>query len=67
MDRHLTVRVTADEIERAERVALQSSTTRSDVVRAALLRGLELLEHEIHVDWQAVEHARRAVLGGGAE
>lgn len=65
MDKHLTVRVDADELERAERLALQSSTTRSDVVRAALLHGLAMLEARMHVDVDAVEAARRLVLGGG--
>lgn len=64
MDKHLTVRVEADEIERAERIALQSSTTRSDVVRAALLHGLAMLEARVRVDVDAVQAARRVVLGG---
>lgn len=64
MDKHLTVRVDAEELERAERIATKSSTTRSDVVRAALLHGLAMLEARVCVDLDAVEAARRVVLGG---
>jgi predicted transcriptional regulator len=65
MDKHLTVRVDAEELERAERIATQSSTTRSDVVRAALLHGLAMLEDRVRVDLDAVQAARAVVLGCG--
>ena len=65
MDKHLTVRVDAEELERAERIATQSSTTRSDVVRAALLHGLAMLEQRVVVDLDAVQAARAVVLGCG--
>lgn len=65
MDKHLTVRVDAEELERAERIATRSSTTRSDVVRAALVHGLAMLEDRVRVDLDAVQAARAVVLGGG--
>jgi hypothetical protein len=43
---------------------LQSATTRSDVVRAALVEGLRLLEQRIAAPVEAIEAARRVVLGG---
>jgi len=64
MERHLTVRVEGTEVERADRLALQSATTRSDVVRAALVEGLRLLEDRIASPVDAIEAARRVVLGG---
>jgi predicted transcriptional regulator len=67
MDKHLTVRVKVDDIDRADRIALQSCTTRSDVVRVALLHGLAVLESRVCLDaetMQAVHAARRVVLGG---
>ena len=64
MERHLTVRVEGSEVERADRLALQSDTTRSDVVRAALVEGLRLLEQRIAAPVEAIEAARRVVLGG---
>lgn len=65
MEKHLTVRLEAQEVERAERLAVQSGTTRSDVVRAALLRGLAMLEEQMTVDIHAALAARAIVLGGG--
>jgi len=65
MEKHLTVRLEAQEVERAERLAVQSGTTRSDVVRAALLRGLAMLEEQVTVDIHAALAARSIVLGGG--
>lgn len=64
MEKHLTVRLEAQEVERAERLAVQSSTTRSDVVRAALLHGLAVLEERVSVDLDAVRAARAVILGG---
>jgi hypothetical protein len=64
MERHLTVRVEGSEVERADRLALQSATTRSDVVRAALVEGLRLLEQRITAPVEAIEAARRVVLAG---
>jgi hypothetical protein len=64
MERHLTVRVEGSEVARADRLALQSATTRSDVVRAALIEGLRLLEQRIAAPVEAIEAARRVVLGG---
>lgn len=65
MEKHLTVRLEAQEVERAERLAVQTGTTRSDVVRAALLRGLANLETQVTVDLHAALAARAIVLGGG--
>ena len=65
MEKHLTVRLEAQEVERAERLAVRSSTTRSDVVRAALLHGLAVLEQQVSVDFDAIRAARAVVLGGG--
>jgi hypothetical protein len=64
MEKHLTVRLEAQEVQRAERLAVQSSTTRSDVVRAALLHGLAVLEEQVSVDLEAVRAARAVILGG---
>jgi hypothetical protein len=67
MTKHLTVRVETVDFDRADRIAFQSCTTRSDVVRAALLHGLAMLEARVHFDADSikvVEAARRVVLGG---